>query len=101
MKNIFTNHPRSIGEGYFEHFLFAFLFGTKMVIGGLSFIIHSIFPFVFQKTGSEILFELAKNFVERMPKVNEQVLILDKAIQQKTKSKVKSSDNVAILKEYR
>lgn len=68
MTNLFTKHPKSIGETYFSHFKCAFKFGFKMVMGGFACIIHSIFPFIFTHTGSNITSELAKEFSDRLDK---------------------------------
>lgn len=62
---MFTEHPKSIGESYFQHFTFATKFGFKMAIGGIACMIHGIFPFLFQKTGSRTLEELHANFTKR------------------------------------
>lgn len=84
MKNIFTEHPHSIGETYFQHIKFAGIFGIKMLMGGLACIIHSIFPFLFENTGSQVLFKMMREFIERMPKVDERVLEISKIIEKKT-----------------
>ena len=58
MKNPFTAHPNSVGESYLEHGLFACRYGVKMTVGGLAALLHGIFPFLFQTTGSRITREL-------------------------------------------
>ena len=58
MKNPFTAHPNSVGESYLEHCLFACRYGVKMTVGGLAALLHGIFPFLFQATGSRITREL-------------------------------------------
>ncbi len=63
--NIFTKHPQSIGETYLQHLCFASLFGIKMVAGGLACMIHAIFPFVFQNTGSRMAIKLSEKFTTR------------------------------------
>ena len=83
MKNIFTEHPHSIGESYFQHLKFAFTFGWKMVMGGSACMIHAIFPFLFQKTGSDILFHLTHFFIERMPANEEKIKNLSLLIEKK------------------
>lgn len=89
MKNIFTKHPHSINETYFQHFKFAFAFGANLLLGGLTCIIHAIFPFLFQKTGSNILFKMTHHFVERMPTVEDRFVFLSQAIEKKqNKSRV-------------
>jgi hypothetical protein len=83
MKNIFTAHPHSIGETYFQHMKFAFLFGAKMAVGGCASIIHAIFPFVFQTTGSNMLMKLAQFYIERKTDHKENVKGLSQFIEKK------------------
>jgi hypothetical protein len=60
MRNPFTAHPSDVGEGYLEHGAFACRYGAKMTLGGLAALVHGVFPFLFQKTGSRITRELAE-----------------------------------------
>jgi hypothetical protein len=83
MKNIFTKHPHSIGETYFQHLKFALSFGWNMVLGGSACIIHAIFPFFFQNTGSDKLFNLTKFFIERMPPTEERIQTFISLIEKK------------------
>jgi hypothetical protein len=83
MKNIFTKHPNSINETYFQHLKFAGLFGLQMLTGAITCILHAIFPFVFEKTGSNILLKMTREFVERMPKPDERVLAISDIIDAK------------------
>ena len=48
MKNMFTEHPKSINETYLQHFLFAFIIGLKLIYWGIIAIIHGILPFTFK-----------------------------------------------------
>ena len=64
MKNPFTAHPRSVGETYLEHGLFACRYGAKMTAGGVAALLHGVFPFLFQATGSRITRELAASLEE-------------------------------------
>ncbi len=85
MKNIFTKHPDSIGESYLQHMKFALIFGARMLVGGVACVIHAIFPFLFEKTGSNVLLKMTQYFVERMPQAEERVVVLGKIIESKTK----------------
>jgi hypothetical protein len=49
---LFTDHPRSVGESYFEHMGSAFYFGVRMIAAGIACMLHGLFPFLFVKTGS-------------------------------------------------
>ena len=44
MRNIFTDHLKSVGENYFEHFLKSFSFGMKLLYIALGAFIRAIFP---------------------------------------------------------
>ncbi|RDI42580.1 DUF6356 family protein [Aquicella lusitana] len=83
MKNIFTDHPKSIGESYLQHFKFAFLFGMNMLIAGVACLVHAIFPFLFQKTGSNILLKMTRHFVERMPRTEDRIVSLSQSLERK------------------
>lgn len=83
MKNIFTSHPHSIGESYFQHFRFATHFGLHMIWGGFFCLIHAIFPFIFKTTGSTILLKMTHHFIERMPNGGESLKDLSQAIERK------------------
>ncbi len=63
--NIFTAHPHSVGETYLQHMRFALKFGSRMIVGGCACIIHAIFPFLFQTTGSRMIHYLQENFINR------------------------------------
>lgn len=69
MNSIFTKHPHSVGETYLEHMFFALKFGAGLVWGGIACIIHSIFTFWFQKTGSSTALNSVEMLLKRM-KIN-------------------------------
>jgi len=58
MENPFTQHCRSVGETYMQHFMFATTFGAQMVLGGLACIVHALLPFCFLRTGSTTVLKL-------------------------------------------
>jgi hypothetical protein len=86
MKNIFTEHPDSVGESYLQHMKFASLFGFNMIIGGLACFIHAIFPFLFQKTAGNYLLKMTYFFVERMSQVEPHTVKLSQLIEKKLAS---------------
>jgi hypothetical protein len=67
MSNIFTKHPHKMNESYFQHLYCAAIFGFSMILGGIFCLIHAVFPFLFEKTGSNFLFKMTHNYVERSP----------------------------------
>ena len=52
MLDLFTRHPRSVGETYGQHMAMAWSFAFPMLLGGLACFVHGIFPFLFETTGS-------------------------------------------------
>ncbi|MBV8168585.1 MAG: hypothetical protein JO021_17450 [Alphaproteobacteria bacterium] len=70
MLRLFTDHPRSVGESYLEHFAFACAFGARMAAGGLACFVHGALPFLFQTTGSRTVLALH----ERMMRVRAAVI---------------------------
>ncbi len=58
LRTLFTDHPDSVGETYFEHMGTAFSFGGRMVLGGLACLMHGLLPFLFTKTGSGLITQL-------------------------------------------
>ena len=62
---LFTDHPTSLNESYFEHLVCAFSFATRMNIAGFACLIHSIFPFLFVNTGSSTIESLHVEMSDR------------------------------------
>ena len=55
MTNLFTAHPDTVGETYFQHMYSASSFGIKMFGAAFCCFVHALFPFMFEKTGSRII----------------------------------------------
>ena len=58
IKKLFTDHPNQMGESYIEHLICASMYGVRMIFAGFAAIIHSIFPFLFQTTASDLAKEI-------------------------------------------
>ena len=59
----FTDHPASVGESYLQHLAAATGFGVRMIICGLACLAHGLFPFLFVKTGSNMVNHLHTDMV--------------------------------------
>ena len=59
MLRLFTEHPASVGETYFQHLRFASRTGATMVVGGLACFVHGLMPFLCTTTGSRTIRALA------------------------------------------
>lgn len=55
LKSLFTEHPASVDETYFEHMAVATTFSVQLLFGGIVCLIHALLPFLFVKTGSSII----------------------------------------------
>jgi uncharacterized protein DUF6356 len=55
---LFTDHPHSVDESYFEHLKFAGKFSGKLFAAGFCALCHAILPFTFEKTASRMINEL-------------------------------------------
>jgi hypothetical protein len=54
-RRLFTEHPHSVNETYFEHLLMACSFSYRLVGAGFACLVHALFPFLFVKTGSRMI----------------------------------------------
>ena len=65
MENIFTKHPKEVGESYIHHLWAALRF--SLILLGLFFIafIHSLLPFIFKQTVSNKIIKMADQLKAR------------------------------------
>jgi hypothetical protein len=52
LERLFSEHPHSVGETYWEHMASAFSFGSRMLVAGFACLMHGLMPFLFVRTGS-------------------------------------------------
>jgi hypothetical protein len=62
---VFTEHPASVGESYFEHQRVALSVGLRLVAAGLACSVHAFAPWLFVNTGSRTIFELHHRLTSR------------------------------------
>ena len=58
-----TKHLDSVSESYFQHGRHALSFAASMFVGSLACLGHAIFPFLFERTGSDIIRRLHDRMV--------------------------------------
>ncbi len=63
LRQLFTEHPATVGETYLEHMRQAFGFSLKMLAGGTACLVHAVLPFLFVRTGSRIIAQLNDRMV--------------------------------------
>lgn len=64
---LFLSHPRSAGQGYFEHLRFAWSFGATLAIGTVAALLHGLFPFVCQTAAGDRVRALHARLSAREP----------------------------------
>jgi len=70
IKKLFTDHPSSVGETYFEHLVCAAGYGFRMIFAGFACLMHSIFPFLFLTTASDLAREITGDVESRKSECN-------------------------------
>jgi hypothetical protein len=68
MLGLFTKHPASVGESYFQHLRFAWGTGFKMLVGGSACFVHGLMPFLCTTTGSRTIRSLAARLGGAQPR---------------------------------
>ena len=59
MKNIFTEHPKSVGETYIQHLFNSLRYAFTFLLLFFIALIHAILPFLFARTASDIVCEMS------------------------------------------
>jgi hypothetical protein len=60
---LFTDHPASVNETYWQHLVAAAGFGFRMIGGGIACLVHALIPGAFCTKGSELICELHERMV--------------------------------------
>ncbi|WGI22352.1 DUF6356 family protein [Amylibacter sp. IMCC11727] len=55
---IFTDHPASVDETYFEHLLFATKFAATLMVAAGAALVHALIPCLCEKTASKTVAKL-------------------------------------------
>lgn len=55
VRKLFTEHPASVGETYFQHMRAAGSFSISLFAAALCCAVHALLPFMFEKTGSSMI----------------------------------------------
>ena len=64
-KNIFTKHPKTVGESYFQHFRHALSFSCLLFSLSFKALVHAIFPFCYETAVSEKIKSLSEGMQKR------------------------------------
>lgn len=63
--SIFTEHPREVGETYFQHLSYACKKGLAVLKIALILFVHGLFPFWYKYEGSQRIEELCDELTKR------------------------------------
>lgn len=63
LRNLFTDHPATVGETYWQHLAAASGFSWRLMAAALACLVHALLPFLFVKTGSRAIAELHDRMV--------------------------------------
>ena len=51
---LFTDHPKSVGETYFQHFIVVFEVCVKLQFAVYAQLLHAVFPFIHPPLGLDV-----------------------------------------------
>lgn len=63
LRHLFTDHPATVGESYWQHLVVAWGFSWRLMAAALVCLVHALLPFLFVKTGSRAIIELHDRMV--------------------------------------
>jgi hypothetical protein len=73
LKTLFTAHPDSVGETYFEHMGVALSFAWPLLGAGLAALVHAFLPFLCVTTASATVKRLYARMTNRIPRPVQQM----------------------------
>jgi len=65
VQKIFLDHPRSVGETYYQHLGCAARYGFRLTGAGLACLIHALAPALFKDTASGVVIGMSRELLER------------------------------------
>jgi hypothetical protein len=71
LDRIFLAHPRTVGESYLEHSVFALRIGLRLVLAGMAALLHAIVPSLCETTASRIILAMNADILARRAKANQ------------------------------
>jgi hypothetical protein len=71
MRLSFSEHPAVVGESYGCHLIHALEFSLRMIAGGLAVAVHAFLPFLFMRTGSNVIASLHNDMITNRIRLTE------------------------------
>lgn len=63
LRQLFTDHPATVGETYGQHLICALGFACRLFVAACACSVHALLPFLFVHTGSQCIRELHERMV--------------------------------------
>ncbi len=68
LQRLFTEHPDSVGESYFEHMRVALSFAVLLALAAGAALVHAFLPFLCETTASRTVKKLYARMASRRPR---------------------------------
>lgn len=65
IQRIFLNHPEKVGEGFFEHMLFALTFSGRLFKASAAAFLHAFVPSLCETTASKAIMDMHAEIATR------------------------------------
>lgn len=65
VQRVFLDHPERVGEGYFEHMLFAFKFSGRLFKASAAALLHAFVPSLCETTASQSIIDMHSEIAAR------------------------------------
>ena len=65
MQRLFLAHPHKVGEGYFEHMVFAFTFSGRLAKAAGAALLHAFVPALCETTASQAIIDMHSEIAAR------------------------------------
>jgi hypothetical protein len=65
LENLFTAHPRAVGESYGEHFAVAMSYSARLFAASFAAFVHAFLPFLFVATASRAIKDMHASITQR------------------------------------
>lgn len=65
LARLFIDHPRAVGEGYFEHMGAAFTVAWRLIRTSGKCVVHGVVPGLYKTAGSDSILKMASEISPR------------------------------------
>ena len=65
LAKLFIEHPRTVGESYFEHLAAAFTIAWRLFAAAVKCVVHGLVPGLYKTAGSDAILTMAREINPR------------------------------------